>query len=236
MVISHPILFISLGPGDPELITLKALNALRESDVIFYPTTGTLSRVSSRALDIMEKLPLRLNKLRPFFVPMSKNRKQVLAVYNEVASQAYQLYMSGEKVAIVAEGDAGFYSTTYYIYERLANLQVETKRLAGIPAFIAAGTLANLHVAALEQELHVVPGTITEHDLKERILQNHSIVIMKTSLCEEAVKKVIKQQIKATFHYFENVGCEDREFYTTDTEAILQRRFPYFSLMIIQQK
>ena len=103
-----------------------------------------------------------------------------------------------------------------------------------MPAFIAAGALAGIHVVKLEEELNVVPGIISSDELTEKINLGKVIVIMKVSLCADAIKECIGNNKNAVFHYFENVGVKDLEYYTTDIQEILKRKIPYFSLMIIQ--
>lgn len=231
----NPIIFVSLGPGEAELITMKGLKALQKADLVFYPSTRKAGKEVSRAFDIMNQLEIQSSKLIPFHVPMSKDRAAVLQAYKDVSDQLILHQKEGRKVVIVAEGDSGFYSTTYYIYEYIEKEGLPVERVAGIPAFIAAGTLGMLHIAAQEQEMHVVPGTILANDLQERIQKNNVVVIMKTSLCEEEVKKCIRAFPEASYHYFENVGLPHKEYYTQVNEDILNRDFPYFSLMIIQK-
>lgn len=234
----NPILFVSLGSGDPDLITLKALKALQKADVILCPSTTTREgKVSSRSQDIMSELDISTNKIRLFNVSMRKERSQVMKEYEEAAKQAYQLYNQGSKVAIVAEGDSGFYSSSQYINENLQALNVPTKRIEGVPAFISCGALANIHIVKQEEQLLVIPGETTSEELHLHIHSGKSIVIMKPSQCQEIIKELVSSSINnIDIHYFENVGVVEKEFYTQNKEEILDRKFPYFSLLIIQKK
>lgn len=90
---STPILFVSLGPGEPELITLKGLKALQAADCIFCPETHTAGgRTFSRAADIMHALNISDRAISRFALPMSKNREQAFAAYDKVYEEAAQLY------------------------------------------------------------------------------------------------------------------------------------------------
>lgn len=84
------IIGVSLGPGEPELITLKALKALNAADIVYCPATrsgdGT---VKSRALDILSQLPVDVEKVRSFHVPMSRNREEALNAYEECVPKYY---------------------------------------------------------------------------------------------------------------------------------------------------
>ena len=92
---SNPVIFVSLGPGEPELITLKGLKALQNADCIFCPETRTTSgRILSRAADILHALDIPNTTLSRFALPMSKNREQAFAAYDKVYSEASLLQKS----------------------------------------------------------------------------------------------------------------------------------------------
>lgn len=231
---TYPIYFVSLGPGEAELITLKGLHILRNADRIYCPGTSCAKHTPvSRAVQILGQLGIDLPKVCMFSLPMSKNRTGAWQAYDRVALQAEADYRAGKRVAIVAEGDAGFYSSVHYVYDKLAETGVDVQRIAGIPAFIAAGALAGLHIVKQEEELHVIPGNCTVEALSGKIAEGRVVVIMKLSAAAEAVKECIGRHPEARFHYFENVGTE-KEFYTSDRTLILQKQYPYFSLMVIR--
>ena len=80
-----PIQFVSLGPGEAELITLKGLKALQNADCIFCPETPVRDGHSlSRAADIMFRLDIPANRIRRFSLPMSKQRTDALNAYDQV--------------------------------------------------------------------------------------------------------------------------------------------------------
>lgn len=230
----HPVTFVSLGPGDPELITLKGLKALQQADCIFYPATaGSNNRTVSRAGDILKALAIPPEALRPFVLPMSKTRETAQQVYGQIARQSIALYEEGKKVTIAAEGDAGFYSSSHYIYDALTERRIPVATIAGIPAFIASGAFAGMHVVKQEEPLVVFPGIVSTEELCAALQEGKTAVIMKLSQCETAVKACIRQTTGHVWHYFENVGLESA-FYTTDCAVIEDKKFPYFSLMVIK--
>ena len=185
-----PIQFVSLGPGEAELITLKGLKALQNADCIFCPETPVRDGHSlSRAA-------------------------------------ALSLHHAGKKVAIVAEGDAGFYSSVHYIYEKLQAAGIPVEQIAGIPAFIAAGARGGLHIASREERLTVIPGITTAEEIERLIQSQNTVVIMKLSQC-------IRLHPEYDYRYFENVGTP-QEKYISDGQQLETLRFPYFSLLIIR--
>lgn len=231
---NRTITFVSLGPGEPELITVKGLKTLQQADQIFCPATLTPSgKQVSRAANILRALEIEEHKIRPFVLPMSKDRQKAIEAYDQLLVDAAGSLREGKKVVIVAEGDAGFYTSIQYIYHQLEKEHIEVKRVPGIPAFIAAGATGGLHIVKQEERLMVIPGTATADELDQFIRQGYNLVIMKLSACIEAVHECIHRHPETHFHYFENVGTE-KEKYISDPEIIAQTNFPYFSLLIIQ--
>ncbi len=231
-----PVLFVSLGPGDPELITLKGLKALQQADVIFCPCTITPSgKQISRAATIVKELGIDAAHISLFSLPMSKERTQALLAYDKVYQETLSLQKQDKRIVIVAEGDAGFYSSVHYIYDKLLNVSIPVEQIAGIPAFIASGALAGMHIVSQEEKLLVLPGNVTFTELENYLKAGYVIVIMKLSQCRQAVHCCIAAHPDYTYHYFENVGTE-KEFYTLDIKELQEKEFPYFSLMILRKE
>jgi len=231
---SNPVIFVSLGPGEPDLITLKGLKALQNADCIFCPETRTISgQIFSRAAGILHALDIPDTTLSRFALPMSKNREQAFAAYDKVYSEASLLHKENKKVCIVAEGDAGFYSSIHYIFEKLQADNIPVQHIAGIPAFIAAGALGGLHVASQEERLTVIPGITTTEEIEKLTSENSAVVIMKLSRCTDEIHRCIRLYPEYRYHYFENVGTPE-EKYINDSKRIATIRFPYFSLLIIR--
>lgn len=230
----YPVIFVSLGPGEPELITLKGLKALQAADCIFCPETITPDgRTLSRAADILRRLEIPDNALRRFLLPMSKRREGALTAYNRVYEETLSLYHQGKRVVIVAEGDAGLYSSIHYIYEKLQRADIPVEQIAGIPAFIAAGARGGLHIASQEERLTVIPGITTAGEIEKLIGEHSAVVIMKLSQCTDEIHRCLRLHPEYEYHYFENVGTA-KEKYLTDREQMATLRFPYFSLLMIR--
>lgn len=226
---------VSLGPGDPELITLKGLKILQKADYIFCPYTYLSGDMKiSRAQDILTALDIDNAKIIPFKVSMSENRSEAVEVYKDIALQIEDAYKLGYKIAITAEGDAGIYSSSYYINEILTTKNIPVERIAGIPAFIACAASHNIPVSKQRETIGVITHFSSVEELKFKTEEYDTLILMKTSQYESVIKDAIKSFVNMTFHYFENSGVSEKEFYSTNREEILERKFPYFSLIIIQ--
>lgn len=224
---------VSLGPGEPELITLKALNVLKSADVIYCPGTALATGgVKSRARDILQALPVDEGKVQVYAVPMSKQREAANEAYDRLCGEILRQVAEGKQIAVTAEGDACFYSSAYYLYERLRAAGCPVKMVAGVPAFIAAAAAAGLHIAKQQERLLVIPGDVVVEELLESVVSKRTLVIMKVPLGEAIMRPFMARHPELHYHYFEQVGTPD-EFYSTDLTEILRRKFTYFSLLVI---
>ena len=220
---------VSLGPGEPELITLKALKALQEADIIYCPGTQT----KSRSRDILQALPINMERVRLFHVPMSKDRTLANQAYDTICTEIATFVATGKNVAITAEGDSGFYSSVNYMFDKLASMNLPVTSIAGVPAFIAAGAISGLHIVKQEEKLIVLPGIVTAEELASLLTRGHVVVIMKLSQCTDEIHRFMQANRQHEFHYYENVGTTN-ELHSINYKDIIQKEYPYFSLMIIR--
>lgn len=225
--------FLSLGPGDPRQLTLQAADCLRRADAVLLPATRSAdgTTLSSRAADIITQWcpPERLH-LYP--LPMSTQRQQALAVYDRIHDDALLACRQGQHVVVAVEGDASVYASTHYVFDRLRRDGVPVEQMPGIPSFIAAAAMAGLSLASQEQTLTVVPGNADAQRLRSLLDGGGTVVVMKLSRCQEAVKQLLLSNPDVVCHYFENVGT-DRQFHTDCRDEIMGRRMPYFSIAVL---
>ena len=111
---SHPIYFVSLGPGDAELITLKSLHALQQADIIYCPSTvREPDKILSRAATLLHKLDIK-GDIHLFSLPMSKDRTKAIKVYRQLFEKMRLEQKAGKRLAVAVEGDAGIYASVHY--------------------------------------------------------------------------------------------------------------------------
>ena len=236
MEATERIIGVSLGPGDPELITLKGLNALQQADVIFCPATNVAGgETKSRALDILKALPVEPTKIQLYQIPMSQSRTEAIVAYDNVFEQIVSFVAEDKIVALVAEGDACFYSSANYLYEKLDRAGFPIKMVAGVPAFIAASSSIGLHLVKQQERMVVIPGDVLVDELLESVVLKRTLVIMKVSLGEAILRPFIIRHPELEFHYFENIGTP-KEYRTSKVDEIPARPFIYFSILIIRAK
>lgn len=227
--------FVSLGAGDPELITLKALRLLERATYIYSPSSLSPSgRRASKSRSIMLSLGIAEDKIISYDMPVNRERKGAEEAYQSVAEDIVHKLASDADalIAVVAIGDAGFYASTAYIGEYLCHQGISTQYHPGVPAFVAGNALIGGQLVQLDEQLRVIPGEATPREWEEAWQSKHSIVVMKGSMAEEEVKRAIRTYPDRHWHYLEYIGYEGRELYLHNPEEILARPFPYFCLII----
>lgn len=231
------IVFVSLGPGDPQLITLRAFSTLREADVIFCPATCSVGgSVKSLSAEILKALKAGFeNKTRMFELPMSHCREKALEVYDKICQEIVALQNEGKHICVACEGDAGFYSSISYIYFTLKGQGLPVKLIPGITSFLAASALAGIHTTSGNDRLLVIPGNTTAEELSRKIDEATTIVIMKLCQCAAEICHFIELNPLLEYYYFENIGTP-QELYLRTPESVKSASFPYFSLLIIKMQ
>lgn len=227
-----PVTFLSLGPGDPELLTIKALKTLKDADVVMVPATRNNEGIlKSRATDIISEWHLE-NRLMVYELPMLKDRQAVSLVYDSIFADCVRLYHEGRRIVVAVEGDVSIYASIHYVMERLEEASIPVVQSAGIPSFIAAAASAGLSLISQQQRLTILPGDADAEMLHQLLDSNHVVVVMKLSQCQEAVKEFLRRNPQTICHYFENVGTPEA-YHTMQHDEIISRHIPYFSLCII---
>jgi len=227
-----PVVFLSLGPGSPDLLTARAIACLQSADVVLVPATrsgdgGLYSRASATAGFWCDE-----SRLRVYELPMKADRQAARAVYDAIYTDVIRLHAEGRRVVIAVEGDASIYASIHYVMDRLAADGLPVEQLAGIPSFIAAAARAGLSLVSGTGRLIVMPGDAEAEELQQLLASRYTVVVMKLSRCADAVTAVLRANDEVTCHYFENIDTAD-EFYTTERAVIIDRPKPYFSLCIL---
>jgi precorrin-2/cobalt-factor-2 C20-methyltransferase len=222
---------VALGPGDPELITIKALKCLQKVEKIYYPATQSpKGNQDSFSLVILKQLDLEESKFVPIKVPMSKDRSHAEKVYANLFVKLQQDAEEGRQVAVVSEGDISFFSTFSYLLEDFHSNHVDFEMIPGVPAFILGGSAGKLPLVTQNDKLLVAPDVENQQELKALLAQNQTVVLMKISKVREWIKEFIEES-KLHFFYGEYLGTE-KQFTCTDIECLKNRKIPYFAILI----
>lgn len=168
-----------------------------------------------------------------YALPMKADRTAARAVYERMKADARRWQAEGKRVAIGVEGDISIYASVHYLLDELAAEGIATEQMEGIPSFIAGAAAARLSLISGQERLLVVPGNLRAAEVEPLLESRHVLVVMKLSQCEAEVKAFMRAHPGREYHYFENISLPEA-CHLTDCEAILGRRFPYFSQLLIK--
>ena len=222
---------VGVGPGDPELLTLKALRILRESDVIAIPAETKEACVAYRiALGACPELEGK--ELLPVPMPMTKD-PIALERSHEAAANAIALQLEqGRQVAFVTLGDPTVYSTYLYVHRKMTGRGYETAIVSGIPSFCAVAARLNQGLAEKAQPLHILPGTYHRGNTNAVAALRGTKVLMKTGKNMAHVRRSILESGQEAV-LVENCGMPgERVYYGA---ASFPDNPSYYSLMIVKE-
>lgn len=223
---------VSLGPGDPGLVTLNALRVLEEADRVWYPATpGHGGGRSSIALDILRSCGIDERKCRGIELSMSDDRSHAEQAYAESWLSIHHELQEERSVAVVTVGDAGMYSTVTPIMEHAAAAGRPYTIVAGVPAFLAAGAAAGIPLACHADRLTILARVGAVDEIDRALDQvDGTVVVMKLSTLRDQLVPWLEKR-RLAFFYAEKIGMQG-EFITSRVEDLRARKIPYFSLLV----
>lgn len=218
---------LGVGPGDPDLITLRAHRLLQACRVVAYPAPDTgPSFARSIAADY-----LGADKTEyPIVVPMRVERFPAKSVYDKAASDIASFLDSGEDVAVLCEGDPFFYGSFMYLYERLAG-RFDCEIVPGVSSMMAGAAALKRPLAARNDVLTVIPGPLRDEDIAQRLETTDAAAIIKIGRHFERIKTLLDRQgLVPNSGYLERISlAEERILPLADAAGSA----PYFSMILV---
>jgi len=223
---------VGVGPGDPELITLKALRAIRKADVISYIANdkgeSQAKYIAREALDEVDDGQQEI----PVCMPMCNDRNIANEVYDKAASEIREQLEQGRDVVFICEGDPLFFGSFTYLLERLED-DCPCQVIPGISSINSASAALRHPLTMLKESLVVVSGRHSDEQLHDALLRHDSVVIMKAGRARPRILALLKETNRwDDARYLENIGRRD-EIIFEDMDVLDDEAGPYFSLFIV---
>jgi precorrin-2/cobalt-factor-2 C20-methyltransferase len=227
---------IGVGPGDPELITLKGFRILNECPVIAYPEAR--KGAGSYAKTIIGSLIKEDQKdLLPLTFPMTKDTAILEKEWNNsVASILFHLN-SGKNVVFVSEGDPLFYSTFIHLMQKIKQEKpdLEIKIIPGISALHGAAASLGWGLVTADQKFAVIPATENVGEMESEIDNHDTVVFYKAAKVIESLIEILKEKkLLAYSAAVSRATSEDEKIYL-NLENIPEDGIPYLSLVIVRK-
>lgn len=227
---------VGVGPGDPDLITVKGVKAIQSADIVAYHETA---KQNSNALKIARSWIKEHTELLPITYPVTTEissksdiyREKLNQFYNEITEAINKQLAMGKNVVILAEGDPLFYSSFMYIYDVLGK-KYPTEIIPGISSIFGAASVLQTPLCYRNQSFTVLSGVLEKDELIQRLNTTDSFAILKLGRNLDKVRDAL-----------EHCGLMDRALYieraTMDNERVIALRevdgtqSPYFSLILV---
>jgi precorrin-2/cobalt-factor-2 C20-methyltransferase len=221
---------LGIGPGDPELLTLKAVRLINACPVIAYPAPDTGDSLA-RAIaaphipDGRTEIVIR--------TPMIAGPFPANDVYDRYSTEISEHLDAGRNVAMLCEGDPFLYGSFMYVYSRLAGKH-SVEVVPGVSSIGACAAAAGAPLVSRSQILSVVPATLDEENLKHRIASSEAVAVMKIGRHLEKVCRILDTlELKEHAVYVEHASMENQKVLSLD--QLDGSNAPYFSMILIRR-
>ena len=224
---------IGVGPGDPELITLKGLNILKQVPVVAFPAgtgaPGVAQQIVAQWLDC-DRVQL------PLTFPYVQDTDVLTQAWHAAAEQVWQYLQLGQDVAFVSEGDISFYSTFTYLAQTLQALhpEVVVQAVPGVCSPMAAAAALGVPLTIRAQRLVVLPALYTVGELEAVLDWADVVVLLKVSSVYEQVWTVLQRRCLLERSWVvERATLPEQVIYAGLSDRP-HLKLPYFSLLIVR--
>ncbi|MHC1747746.1 MAG: precorrin-2 C(20)-methyltransferase [Cellulosilyticaceae bacterium] len=220
---------VGVGPGDPKLLTYKAVEIIKACEVIAVPDTGESRQV---ALEIVKE-HLATQELIHCYMPMTRNREQ-LASSHEAAANTIETYLqTGKNVAFLTLGDPTIYSTYMYLHRLILEKGYSVEIIPGVPSICAVAAKLNDSLCEEGQMLHIIPASYQDAD-KALDLEGTK-VLMKTGKAFDIIKSHMREKnLLKDAKMVSCCGMEHEKVYHSLEEV--DSKNSYFSVIVIKEE
>ncbi len=218
---------VGVGPGDPELLTLKAVRVLREADVVLVPDSV---KADKTALHIASAY-LQNKTVETVTTPMVRDKAVVDAAYTAAAGRICALLDQGKQVAFLTLGDPTVYSTYMYIHEKVLARGYDVEVVPGVPSFCAAAARLNLSLCQGSEPLLIVPASHGSEGLLD--VKANKVFMKAGKSILELQSQLRDRGLLDHAAMVENCSMENERVYPRFAD--LQEASGYFSLVIAKE-
>lgn len=229
---------VGLGPGDPDLLTMKSFKIIRNSKYIsFFKKKGNESRALNIVENIISNDAVKIALEYPITTEIdstNKNYKLVLKkFYEESVSKLNFILKKPSNVCLLCEGDPFFYGSFIHIYERLKK-EIEIEIIPGVTGMSGAWTATKIPMVLGKETMTVLMGTLSEEKLRTHVKNSDGIVIMKIGKNFKKILKVLREEnLIDNAYLISNATTKNEKIYRLNKMS--KETVPYFSIILINR-
>jgi len=222
---------LGIGPGDPDLVTLKALKIMQAVPVLAYLAAEGKSSLA-RSI-VAGHLPGNQEEIE-MSTPMVAGKYPANDAYDKYCKEIAAKLDEGKDVAMLCEGDPFFFGSFMYVYGRLAS-DYETVVVPGVSSAMASCCMLGVPITSRADVLTVLPAPLSSEDLLSRLQMCDAAIIMKVGRHFAKVRDVLGTlDLTKNAYYIEHATMENQKMMPLD-EAKFEKA-PYFSMIIVHKR
>jgi precorrin-2/cobalt-factor-2 C20-methyltransferase len=226
---------LGVGPGDPELITLKAHRLMQNADVVSYLANA---QGSSQARDIAQHSLVGSKATQieiPVPMPMKNERSGANQAYDLAAGKIRAVVAEGKNVVFLCEGDPLFFGSFSYLLDRLQD-EMTCAVVPGISSVHAASAALKLPLSMLKESVAIINGRHSDDKIRQTLQQHDSVIIMKAGPYRLKILAALAATGRSEeANYLEYIG-RDEQVIINDVSELGDDKGPYFSLFVVLKK
>ncbi|MBI2412769.1 MAG: precorrin-2 C(20)-methyltransferase [Deltaproteobacteria bacterium] len=227
---------IGVGPGDPELLTLKALRVLKGATVLAYPKSSeTASENESKAFSIVRAAGVEGNEPLELLFPMTKDADALEEARKDAAASIIERLKQGKDVAFITLGDPMLYSTFSYLVPLVKEAGAEVRSIPGVTSFSAAASVALAPLAESDERVMIMPASTGVEEIKKMLDESGSVVLMKAGrFLDKIIDLALELGVADSSVFASRVGWKDEEV-VRGIGKLKGRKAGYFSMVILRK-
>ena len=227
---------IGVGPGDPELITVRAARILSQVPVIFTPQKDGKSKSYAHRIiaGLVKELEQRVIGL---VFPMKNNASELTYYWEKAAETVWRNLSNGEDCAFVTEGDPFLYGTFIHVFETLQknHPEVSIKVIPGISSIHAAAAQALLPLATGNERVAILPATHEDKAIRKTLEDFDTVVFLKINTVFDKVLNILEElNLVEKCIYVSRCTAENEEL-IKDISELKGQKLDYLSLLIVRR-
>jgi len=222
---------VGTGPGDKDDLTIKAINTIKNCDVLAFPSK---SKDNCTSYNIIKEILPEIEKKELLFLdfPMVKDQEKLTKAYQYCTDSICYHLNSNKNVAFLTIGDTTVYSTYFYIHTLVEQRGYQAIIINGITSFCAVAAKLGISLALQSEEIHIIPGN---YDVQKALSLSGTLVFMKSgSKLQELKEKLSSQKDLYEIKAVTNCGLEGEHIYNNIDE--IETDAGYFTVVIVKQK
>ena len=220
---------VGVGPGDPELMTLKAVKIIRNCQVLVLPAESkekcVAYQIARRAIpEIEDKATVCL------VMPMTKDKDRLEKSHREGTQKVAEVLDAGKDAAFLTLGDPTVYATSMYIHQRIAGMGYRTSIVSGVPSFCAAAAKLGVSLGEKQEQIHIIPAS---YDVEAAMQLPGIKILMKAGKKMPVVRQCVKEH-HGWAAMVENCGMAEEHLWINAED--MPEQPGYYTLAIVKDR